>query len=155
MKTNPTAFISNGIEADKVMLNKEKMVFLLGEDDVLGLPSYPCNIVRSDNAYFPNLAAYVFQNDSPYIGAFNLAIKKFVQDGIMQRILMQEEKAMRLKKCSNDNEFKPLGYENIFTIFISCCIGIVVSIAYCCIEGAYYKLCNVMKQKLHISSEQT
>ena len=39
MKTNPNAFISNGIEADKVMLNKEKMVYLGGEDEELGYPA--------------------------------------------------------------------------------------------------------------------
>ena len=139
MKNNPDAYVSSAIEGDNVLMRNPKSILLLTPDSALGLPNYPCNIVRARKEYSRKSVAYAFKKHSVYVGVFSKFITDFNEYGNMHYIEATNERYKPSLACTNDKEYRPLGYVNIFYLFIVLFAGIVCSGTYAFIESMYYK----------------
>ena len=138
LKDNPDAHASSAIDADTTLMNDPKRVLLSTPDGALGLPNYPCNIVKLKNEYSKKSLGYTFQKDSPYISLFSKTIIDFAEFGNFHYISEMQQRTKSSVPCSNENHYRSLSYNNIFSIFILLVIGIVISALHCIIESVYF-----------------
>lgn len=126
---NPKAYVSSTSEGESIMMENSKRVLFITPDSATAFSNYPCGITRATKEFAKYSVGYGFQKYSPYVGVFNYIINDLIEFGnvkyIQSSIAMEKDSLT----CEENKQYKPLGYENIFSVFILFFIGIVVSCA--------------------------
>ena len=139
MMDNTDAYVSSPIQGDKLMMENQERVLLLTQDSATGLSNYPCGLSRTAREFSRKSVGYAFQKNSVYVGLFSYILNDLIEYGNVQYIqsLIQMEK--HSSTCDHNKEYRPLGYENIFSVFIIFIAGVVFSGGFALIELIYLK----------------
>ena len=124
---NSEAYVSSTIEGEEILMKDPKRVLFLSPDSATAFVNFPCGITRATKEFAKNSVGYGFQKNSPYVALFSYVINDLIEFGnvkYIQSSIAMEKDSMT---CEQNKEYKPLGYENIFSVFILLFIGIILS----------------------------
>ena len=130
------AFVSSTIEGEEILMKDPKRVLFLSPDSATAFVNFPCGITRATKEFAKNSVGYGFQKNSPYVALFSYVINDLIEFGnvkYIQSSIAMEKDSMA---CEQNKEYKPLGYDNIFSVFILLFIGIILS----CIKLIYERI---------------
>ena len=127
LENNPKAYVSSTAEGENTLMRNSKRVLFLTPDSATGFSHYPCEITRATKEFAKYSVGYGFKKNSPFVGVFSYIINDLVEFGNVKYI----QSAIAMEKdsltCEENKEYRPLGYENIFSVFILFFIGIIFS----------------------------
>ena len=124
---NSKAYVSSTIEGESLLMKNSKNVLFLSPDSATGFSNYPCGITRATKEFAKHSVGYGFQKNSPYVGLFSYIINDLIEFGnveyIQSSIAMEKHSVM----CDQNKDYKQIGYENIFSVFLLFFVGILIS----------------------------
>ena len=103
------------------MKNQDR-VLLLTQDSATGLSNYPCGLSQTTREFLRKSA---FPKNSIYVGLFSYILTDLIEFGnvhYLQSLIQMENHS---STCNHHKDYRPLGYENIFTVFILFIAGVV------------------------------
>ena len=108
-------------------MKDSKNVLFLSPDSATGFSSYPCGITRATKEFAKHSVGYGFQKNSPYVGLYSYIINDLIEFGNVEYIRSSIAMGKHSVMCDHNKEYKQLGYENIFSVFLLLFVGIIFS----------------------------
>lgn len=139
IQDNPDAYVSSAAQGDKIMMENHRRVLLLTQDSATGLQNYPCALSRTTREFSRQFAGYAFVKHSVYVGLFSHILNDIIEFGNVQYVKTLIEMESSSSNCNHREEYRSLGYENIFSLFFIFVAGMVISCVYAFIEIIYQK----------------
>ena len=124
---NSKAYVSSTIEGESLLMKNSKNVLFLSPDSATGFSNYPCGITRATNEFARHSVGYGFQKNSPYVGLFSYIINDLIEFGNVEYIRSSIAMGKHFLMCEQNKEYKQIGYENIFSVFLLFFVGVIFS----------------------------
>ena len=124
---NSKAYVSSTIEGESLLMKDSKNVLFLSPDSATGFSNYPCGITRATKEFAKHSVGYGFQKNSPYVGLYSYIINDLIEFGNVEYIRSSIAMGKHSVMCDQNKEYKQLGYENIFSVFLLLFVGIIFS----------------------------